>query len=156
MSILKQQRPWYREPYVWLVISFPLAAVIGGIITAVLAVHSDDGLVVDDYYKQGLEINRTLERDNMAADYELSANLQYAEGDKQIRLVINAAANFNYPDKLKVSFLNATRAGLDKEQTFSRSGNNTYLADNPHPEKGKWDILIEGENWRLLTVLNIP
>ena len=69
--------PWHKEHYVWLIIFFPLLAVVGGIITFILAINSNDGLVVDDYYKQGLEINRTLERDQNAANYELDADIQF-------------------------------------------------------------------------------
>ena len=35
-------RPWYREPMVWLVISIPLAAVIGGLVTLGLAIRGGD------------------------------------------------------------------------------------------------------------------
>ena len=34
--------PWYREPYVWLLISIPAAAVLAGLITLALAIASDD------------------------------------------------------------------------------------------------------------------
>ena len=53
------KKPWYREFYVWLVIFFPVLAIVAGFYTLKLAIESDDGLVEDDYYKQGIEINRT-------------------------------------------------------------------------------------------------
>jgi hypothetical protein len=53
MNTLKQKTPWYREPWVWLMIAFPMSAVIGGMITIYLAVTTSTGLVVDDYYKRG-------------------------------------------------------------------------------------------------------
>ena len=156
MSQTQEQKPWYMEPYVWLIISFPLAAVIAGIITAVLAVKSDDGLVVDDYYEEGLAINRKLERDQLAAEYELTANLQYAKDNEKIRLIVGGNDNFIYPDKLKISFLNASKAGVDKEEVLTRSEAYTYLGSNPELGKGKWHVLIEDKNWRLLKVLNVP
>lgn len=156
MTTTSADKPWHREPYVWLLIAFPLAAVIAGIITIILAVRSDDGLVVDDYYKKGLEINRTLERDRLALDYELDARVQYALGDKQIRLIISAKNNFSFPDKLKARFLNATRPGVDQEIILTKYDNNTYLGSNPELVKGKWHLLIEADDWRLLEVLNIP
>jgi hypothetical protein len=33
---------WYREPYVWLLISIPAAAVLAALITLALAIPSDD------------------------------------------------------------------------------------------------------------------
>ena len=55
--------PWYREPWPWLLMAGPVTVIIAGGFTAWLAVTSSDGLVADDYYKQGLAINQTLERD---------------------------------------------------------------------------------------------
>lgn len=63
-------KPWHKEHYVWLIIFFPMLAVIAGIVITILAVQSNDSLVVDDYYKQGLEINRVLERDQSALEYQ--------------------------------------------------------------------------------------
>ena len=38
-------RPWWREPYVWLVIGGPLTVVIAGIATVVIAVKNPDPLL---------------------------------------------------------------------------------------------------------------
>lgn len=43
-----QHRPWYREPWPWVAIAIPLAAVIMGMTTLYLAVSNPDYLVVDD------------------------------------------------------------------------------------------------------------
>ena len=51
-------RPWYQQAWPWFLISLPASAVIGGIITLMLAVNSPNALVVDDYYKEGLAINQ--------------------------------------------------------------------------------------------------
>ena len=60
MNTHKLKKPWYREPWVWLMIALPASAVVGGIITIYLAVSTSDGLVVDDYYKRGKAINLDL------------------------------------------------------------------------------------------------
>lgn len=44
---LPTQRPWWREPYVWLVISGPLAVVVAGIATLVIAVKNPDPVLQD-------------------------------------------------------------------------------------------------------------
>ncbi|MFT7461400.1 MAG: hypothetical protein ACI909_004101 [Planctomycetota bacterium] len=156
MIIAQENKPWYREPYVWLLISFPLAAVLGGIVTIILAIQSDDGLVLDDYYKQGMEINRTIEKDKIALFHEIHASLQYADDNDQIRLIISAANNFSYPEKLNIKYLNASRKGLDQEQILGRDGQNIYLGANPKLARGKWHILIEGEDWRILNIIHVP
>ena len=90
-SLLKSR--WYREPWVWLLIGLPATAVIGGFITLYLAIISNDGLVVDDYYKQGLEINRILARDKAAATHQLMATVTLDQ--QQEAVVVNLLADPN-------------------------------------------------------------
>lgn len=46
-------RPWYREPWPWVAIAIPAAAVIMGVITLYLALSNPDHLVVDkQQYRQ--------------------------------------------------------------------------------------------------------
>ncbi len=62
----KDTGPWWDFGYVWLVISGPVAVIIASFITLFFAVNSSDP-VIDDYYRKGLEINKTLDapRDDM-------------------------------------------------------------------------------------------
>ena len=147
---------WYREPYVWLVILFPAIAVIGGIVTVILAINSDDGLVVDDYYKQGLAINRTLERDRAAESNGLQADIVLLQEHNSVRISLNADNNFEYPDRLMVSFLHSTRSGFDHKVFFTRIADGRYEAELPGLIPGKWYVQIESGNWRLLESLSGP
>ena len=140
------------EPYVWLLIMLPLSAVIGGIITAVYAIRSDDGLVVDDYYKRGLEINRTLDRDHAAVHYGLRSTIQMNPDTGQIRIILEGNDTFLPPDSITVSFLYSTRGGHDRKETFIKTAADTYDGQLPELIRGRWYILIEAEDWRLLEV----
>ncbi|CAN5780962.1 hypothetical protein BH09PSE5_BH09PSE5_13480 [soil metagenome] len=53
-------RPWYTYSHVWLVISGPAAVVVAGFVTLYIAIRQPDPVVSQDYYRLGLEINRTL------------------------------------------------------------------------------------------------
>jgi hypothetical protein len=52
--------PWWKHGHVWLVISGPLAVVLAGFATLWLAVRTPDPVVAADYYRRGIEINKTL------------------------------------------------------------------------------------------------
>jgi uncharacterized protein len=54
------QRAWWRFGHVWLVISGPAIVVVASFITLYLAVVGMDPVLDEDYYRKGLEINRTL------------------------------------------------------------------------------------------------
>jgi hypothetical protein len=69
--------PWYKERWTWLLMLMPATAIVAGGITLWLAIKSFDGLVTDDYYKQGLAINQTLARANTAQDMGLLARVRF-------------------------------------------------------------------------------
>ena len=139
---------WYKEPYVWLLILFPLAAVVMGIIMVTLAIRSDDGLVVDDYYKQGLEINMALERDRAADFYGIDTDISVDESGKRITVHLNGNDMFSMPETLHVGFIHRTRSGFDQTIILTRSHDGSYHASMPALVRGNWDILIEDDDWR--------
>ena len=54
-------KPWWRYGYVWMVISGPAVVVVAGFYTLWLAISLPDPVIAEDYYQQGIEINKTLE-----------------------------------------------------------------------------------------------
>jgi uncharacterized protein len=58
---VRQSRPWWKEPYVWLVISGPLSAVLACAVTAVYIMQGPDALVPDDRYREGIEISKQVQ-----------------------------------------------------------------------------------------------
>jgi hypothetical protein len=59
-------RPWWRYGFVWLVISGPAVVVVAALATAWIAVTHPDPVTDEDYYRHGLEINKTLGEDGKA------------------------------------------------------------------------------------------
>jgi hypothetical protein len=57
------KQPWWRHGHVWLVISGPAVVVVAGLVTAWIAVRAQDPVVDADYYRRGMEINKTLARE---------------------------------------------------------------------------------------------
>jgi len=149
-------RPWYREPLVWLIIAFPLSAVIAGFFTLYLAIISRDGLVVDDYYQKGKEINRSLARDHAAAQHRLRAGVQLDAAKQQVVVHLSAARDRALPDRVDLRWLHATRAGFDQKQMLVRSPDGAYRGAFSGLAPGHWYVQIEAQDWRLQGSLHIP
>ena len=66
--------PWWTHGHVWLLISGPALVVIAGFVTLWLALGTPDPVVAEDYYRRGLDINKTLDREK--ADKALMPALQ--------------------------------------------------------------------------------
>ena len=142
--------PWHRNPWVWLLIALPASAVLGGIITIWIAVSTDDGLVQDDYYKHGLEINKKLDRDKAAIKYDLIANLVISEGQNRIQISFDANDEFVNPGSIKISFLHPTMKGHDQTLILRADGEGVYASALPSLINSHWYLQIEADDWRLL------
>ena len=55
-----QQEPWWRFPLLWMVIAGPSLVVVASFVTLWLALHTPDPVLTPDYYRKGIEINKTL------------------------------------------------------------------------------------------------
>lgn len=79
-------RPWYKQPWLWLVIAIPASSVAFGVLMVVVAGQNPDDLVADDYYKEGLAINEQLARDKNAGRRDIEARLLGTGGGVRFRL----------------------------------------------------------------------
>jgi uncharacterized protein len=75
MEIL-DTKPWWKYGYVWYIIAGPALVVVAGFITLYLAITRPDPVIDDDYYQNGININKTLETNTIAERNSLEpANL---------------------------------------------------------------------------------
>lgn len=77
-------KSWWHFGYVWLVVSGPLIVVIACFVTLYLAIKSPDP-VIDDYYRKGMEINKTLDAQRDAMAPALQARNHAATGIKPVQ-----------------------------------------------------------------------
>ncbi len=61
-------QPWWKFGHVWLVIAGPAIVVVAGFITLWIAMRGADPIVAEDYYQQGLDINKTLQREQQQSE----------------------------------------------------------------------------------------
>lgn len=59
-AMTRSSLPWWKHGHVWMLIAGPAAVVVAGVITTVLAVRGADPVVEADYYRKGIEINKSL------------------------------------------------------------------------------------------------
>ncbi|HCX34107.1 MAG TPA: hypothetical protein DHV08_11505 [Rhodocyclaceae bacterium] len=147
--------PWYREPWPWLIMVLPVTAIVAGAVTLWLAVRSNDGLVADDYYRQGLAINRSLARDERAGALELAARLRIVQD--AIEVTMSAREGAVLPPELRLKLAHATRPRMDRTITLAGDGA-LYRAPLGALAAGKWQVSIEdgAGTWRLAGPIVLP
>jgi hypothetical protein len=149
MSLSKDNQAWYKEPWPWILMAGPGIVIIAGFVTAWLAVTSNDGLVTDDYYKQGLTVNQRLQRDNAAGKLGLHADIM--RSDKGVRLILAAAESAAMPKAIVLKLAHPTRAGYDQSVELNNEGAGFYSGKLSEDISGRWLVSIEDPagQWRL-------
>jgi hypothetical protein len=145
----QESSPWYREPMVWLVVMIPCSAVLMGAVMLTLAVTTYDGLVADDYYEKGLQINRSMERDTMAERHDLAAVVLLGSEGAAIEVRLDGNPSFEAPEIVNLRLFHATRPGLDLHLTLRRIASGRYLASRPDLAPGRWYLQLDADGWRL-------
>ena len=76
-----ERKPWYREPWPWVAIAIPAAAVIMGMTTLYLALDNPDYLVVEEQEYQQIESELHAQPDTPSAAREEESSRDDGDGD---------------------------------------------------------------------------
>lgn len=151
-----ESESWKSQPYVWMLILIPFSAIILGIVMMTLAIKSDTGMVVDDYYQKGKEINRVLARDQAASAMGLSANIIFNTDDAKVRVTLKANSTLITNEQISLGLFHSTRSGLDQILTLQTTGDQSYFAEFKDFRQGRWHVQLTTETWRLTGSLHVP
>jgi len=77
--------PWWKHGHVWLVISGPAIVVVASFVTFYLAASGQDPVLDENYYRKGLELNKTLPGNSSSLAPATQARNHAATGVKDPR-----------------------------------------------------------------------
>lgn len=140
--------PWYRQFWPWAILSIPIATILACAVLITLAIKSDDGLVSDDYYKEGLAINRRNQLEQAASDRGISATLQFA-GD-QLRVIFPTEVSVS--ESIAISLIHNTLQHRDVQLVLHKTTDGVFQGALPKPVAGSYTIALESESrdWKLV------
>ncbi|PCJ50557.1 MAG: hypothetical protein COA74_01910 [Gammaproteobacteria bacterium] len=157
----ESEGPWYKQEWAWFVLTPLIVVVFMGIGLLVVAINTQDSIVIDDYYKEGLAINQTKDAEQQAFALNVSTNLWLDDltGEVRAQLSGNTA-----PDSLSLKFYHPTLKTKDFRLFLNIGPNGFYYGQLKTPLKGRWYLVIEpvtdlsetAEPWRLKTELHLP
>ena len=144
---------WYRQRWPWLLVAGPFLVVVASLASAWIAVKSDDGVVAEDYYRQGLLINQKLAR---AAPAEHAPGARISVGaDRRIRIHLYGVAQA--PSHLQLTLARPGEHRDDHHVSLAPVDGGEWGARLPELAAGRWIVTLESETWRLpVTTVAIP
>jgi len=138
--------PAWHEPLVWLVFGIPALTVVAGLITAWIAVQRADSNVAEDYYKRGLAINRSLDREARAQVLGLLAEISL-QADRS--LTVRLSGKVLPPESINLSMTHPVHAEQDRRIVLERGPDDLYHAAMAPAGRIAWDLAIESQDWRI-------
>ncbi len=143
----EDDKPWYRQFWPWFLIALPATVVIAGVSMIFVAREGADDLVVDEYYKDGLAINRKLEKQKRAEQLGISARLIISGSDITVHMSgpVNAG-------QLKLALSHPLESDRDFEIFLVQSLPGEYRGSLATAVAPRWHWILEAEgesDWRL-------
>lgn len=140
-------RPWYREPFMWLVVALPLSSVVGGIGMLVLVSRGPAADSAPEHVQRMAQVQQT----DLAPDQRARALALKASGERDaagVTLTMDAA---DLPAHLMLQLVHPTDAKHDVTLVLSGTGNRWTWSgdvDTNHawrlrlgPADGRWRLV---------------
>ena len=142
-------RVWYKEPYLWMLVGFPVASILACIFLIFLAATTKDTLVRDNYYKDGLAINQELAWDKKAVSMDIRLDM-IVDGNKATLTMTNS--RIELPSTLILKFSHPTLQTQDRDSLLQRVGQEkTYQGFIENLQDGRYYLQVESleQQWRV-------
>jgi hypothetical protein len=149
--------PWYKQFWPWFLISLPLSVVIASIITINIAVQTNDGLVSDDYYKEGLGIHRDAASSARAKALGIAGQMSYDAETGALALRLDKPIA-GLPSTLALEVFHPTRPDNDRQTQLTLVDPGRYAGRIEPIVQANWKLSLEPENgeWRIDGRLQVP
>ena len=145
---------WYRQFWPWFLIALPGSVVIAGFITLYIAIVNAPSMVSDNYYKDGLAINRSLLEDELARKNLISAKLQIDNDNKEILLTLNGQ-QVEDNGVLILYFIHPVDSKSDFEVPLQKNTDGSYRQSILTLDKTRWYLQLSPvvaspeQRWRI-------
>ena len=141
-------RPWYKEPWMLLVIGVPVSSMLLGIVIVTLAFSGKDSLVSDSYYKDGMAYTENKVFINKAKRLQIGAVLYYQ--DDEISVSLSGYLDDN-PNFLRLQLIHPTLETRDETVLLQQLGDNRYLGVTERGHLGKRKLWLQSpeQEWMI-------
>jgi hypothetical protein len=147
-------RPWYKEPFVWMLIGVPMSSVIVGSFFIYLAASTKDTLVRDNYYKDGLAINQELKWDKKAGKLDIKLSVLINDNTATIKLLSSRQIP---PNTLSLKLSHPTLKERDRDSLLQLQENGEFKGFIDSFDDSRYYLMVESneQQWRVRKNLKV-
>ena len=154
---LEASRPWYRQPWLWFILTPLIAVFIVGTSFAYLSVVTFDGMVKGDYAKTAKSFNIDASRLTQAKTLGLQGDLVLDAVTGDIRLSLQSNTSIS-GEQLVLEVIHPTVVELDQDLILARRPDGNFYGTLAKNIDGKRYLhLSDQENtWRMTKEVHTP
>ena len=125
---LYDNKKWYKQFWPWFLIALPASVVVAGFSTLYIALSNPHSMVNDQYYREGLAINQSLEQDRKALELGLGAQVIFEPADStntaSVKVVLSSSRDqfLEFPPQLILLMLHPGSQSLDQSLELQQIG----------------------------------
>lgn len=156
----KEGLPWYRFFWVWFIVILLGTTISAALWTVRIAFENADSLVRDDWYADGTQINRRLEKEQAARRLGIRADLRVDAMTGEVSLELIGAGS-EALESLRLELSHPTQASRDHVLLLERDSFGRFRGQLERRIAGRWYAILgpggEGADaWRLTHTLQLP
>lgn len=140
-------QPWYRQFWPWFVFGLPATVVIACMITIYIAVSNPDSLVKDNYYREGLAVNRDLAAQQAASALGVRAVLHANSSTTDVSVKLRGEFT-SPPQQLMLLFIHPNDAQRDMVVPLYAVDAEQYIGELPAAVTGRWHLQLSPADTR--------
>ncbi|WNK19640.1 FixH family protein [Halomonas piscis] len=150
-------KPWYKQFWPWFLISILLSSVAFGTLYAIFSIKYYDGVIEQDYYEHGKEINMVLAKQTRARELGLAGDLRVDPLTSDIVVDLEGERR---PDVLDLKLIFPTENDHDQTFTLEHVREGRYIAQGPDNLQYRWYLQLQpvadDPEWRLVGEARFP
>lgn len=116
----------WKQPWLWITLAPLILSVVLGLTMLNISFHIQDGLVTDEYSKEGLAINERIEKEENAKNIKAQATLSTDPISGELTLIFSST-NENKPDTLILEVIHPIIKDQDTKVVLTHQGEGQYL-----------------------------
>ncbi|MGK8706963.1 FixH family protein [Metapseudomonas otitidis] len=148
--------PWYKQPWPWFILGILGTSVVLGTTMLVVAIKNPPSLVADNYYEVGKGINTSLERENLAQNLGMRAEVRFDNGSGEVEIRLDGKSQ---PQHLVLSLLSPTQPEKDRRVVLQPKAPGLYAGHLEDDVGGRRFVELigqeDGQDWRLFEEENL-
>lgn len=148
----------WNQPWLWFTLAPLILSVVLGLTMLNISFHIQDGLVTDEYSKEGLAINERIEKEENAKTLEIKATISLDDQSGELQLQFSSKQDTT-PDNLILEIIHPIIKDQDIKIVLTHQGEGRFTGHLDQQLDSKRYIRLEelhNTSWVLKGELNFP